>query len=390
MSACSQGGNTPCFAGQCSTPHNGLDAHSWRSLRRSGCWCPHQAPQRVHCIGPAWPVPSHMLSVWRSGRSHLFINFRRPDRHGRRVRLFTGARPFLQPCNWVHSASWCSSGSPAESPRWGWGGTGACCCLWRDSAGPWSPCRPCLWGEFWRAIPSYPLQLKPHEGSLSHWSVTCVLRWERCTITRNAFPLDGFSNDGCGLMARLTQGFAELLHTVSIHDNGMPATHVTTRVWPIYSLHKQTILHFISVFLFYLPKSFTAFLIFLHVMLQRGGVTLPQTVDVHDGHQVVKLVIGGKRHGLPHCTLRHFTIPQQAVDTVAEEGKRARWGWGARHLNVLRQFSIQTRFTQFDSWAGSQVWHGKRSQRLFQGVGPECQTLLWKESWYLFFKFCDV
>lgn len=76
--------------------------------------------------------------------------------------------------------------------------------------------------------------------------------------------------------------------------------------------------------IFYLPKSFTAFLIFLHMMLQGGRVTLPQTVDVHDGHQVVKLVIGGKRHGLPDRTLRHFPIPHQAVDPVTEEDNRGK------------------------------------------------------------------
>lgn len=59
-------------------------------------------------------------------------------------------------------------------------------------------------------------------------------------------------------------------------------------------------------------------------MLQRGGVTLPQTVDIHDGHQVVQLVVGGERHGLPDRTLRHFTIPHQAVDAVTEEGNGAR------------------------------------------------------------------
>lgn len=85
--------------------------------------------------------------------------------------------------------------------------------------------------------------------------------------------------------------------------------------------------------IWYLPKSFTAFLIFLHMMLQGGRVTLPQTVDVHDGHQVVKLVIGGKRHGLPDRTLRHFTIPHQAVDPVTEENNRAKWGRDAGKAN---------------------------------------------------------
>lgn len=131
--------------------------------------------------------------------------------------------------------------------------------------------------------------------------------------------------------------------------------------------------------IFYLPKSFTAFLIFLHMMLQGGGVTLPQTVNVHDGHQVVKLVIGGKWHGLPDRTLRHFTIPHQAVDTVTggqqremRAGRRA----GKSHLTGLWQFSIQSRFTQSDSWAGCQLWHNERSQRLFKGVGPEFHIFL--------------
>lgn len=73
-----------------------------------------------------------------------------------------------------------------------------------------------------------------------------------------------------------------------------------------------------------LPKSFTAFLIFLYMMLQGCRVTLAQTVDVHDGHQVVKLVVGGERHGLPDSTLRHLTIPQQAVHTITEVESRVR------------------------------------------------------------------
>lgn len=67
-----------------------------------------------------------------------------------------------------------------------------------------------------------------------------------------------------------------------------------------------------------LPKSFTAFLIFLYVMLQRCRITLAQAVDVHDGHKVVKLVVGGKRHGLPDGAFWHLAIPQQAEHTVAE------------------------------------------------------------------------
>lgn len=59
-------------------------------------------------------------------------------------------------------------------------------------------------------------------------------------------------------------------------------------------------------------------------MLQGHGIRLAQTVDVHDGHQVVELVVGGEGHGLPDRALRHLTIPQQAEDTVAEVEERAR------------------------------------------------------------------
>lgn len=45
------------------------------------------------------------------------------------------------------------------------------------------------------------------------------------TFTWNAFALDSFSNDGSGLMAWLAQSLAELLHAVSIHNDGMPAIH---------------------------------------------------------------------------------------------------------------------------------------------------------------------
>lgn len=53
-------------------------------------------------------------------------------------------------------------------------------------------------------------------------------QWQ--TITWNAFALDGFSNDGGGLMAWLAQSLAKLLHTVSVHNDGMPAIHTYTNI----------------------------------------------------------------------------------------------------------------------------------------------------------------
>lgn len=56
-------------------------------------------------------------------------------------------------------------------------------------------------------------------------------------LTWNAFALDGFCNDGSGLMAWLTQSFAELLHTVSIDDDGMPPRHNQTLIKPVSSFY---------------------------------------------------------------------------------------------------------------------------------------------------------
>lgn len=56
-------------------------------------------------------------------------------------------------------------------------------------------------------------------------------------------------------MARLTQSFAQLLHAVSIHDDGVPATHVRTYgVWLIYLLHKQTIIQLNAAYILFTQK----------------------------------------------------------------------------------------------------------------------------------------
>lgn len=46
-------------------------------------------------------------------------------------------------------------------------------------------------------------------------------------ITWNSFAFDGFGNDGGGLMACVAQSLAELLHTVSIHDDSVPSNRNT-------------------------------------------------------------------------------------------------------------------------------------------------------------------
>lgn len=83
-----------------------------------------------------------------------------------------------------------------------------------------------------------------------------------------------------------------------------------------------------------LPKGFTTLLIFFYVMLQGCRVTLAKTVDVHNGHQVVKLVVGGKWHGLPDSTLWHLTIPEQTEDTVTAVENKPR----------LHEYAVHTVF----------------------------------------------
>lgn len=43
-----------------------------------------------------------------------------------------------------------------------------------------------------------------------------------CACTWDPFALDGLGDDGQWLVARLTQHLAQLLHTVAVHDDGLP------------------------------------------------------------------------------------------------------------------------------------------------------------------------
>lgn len=44
-----------------------------------------------------------------------------------------------------------------------------------------------------------------------------------CIRTCDPSALEGLGDDGCGLVLGLAKGLAELLHTVSVHDDGVPA-----------------------------------------------------------------------------------------------------------------------------------------------------------------------
>ena len=58
-----------------------------------------------------------------------------------------------------------------------------------------------------------------HCGSLCVCVCVCVP--ECCTW--DALALDSLGDDGEGLVAGLTQHLAQLLHTVAVHNDGMPA-----------------------------------------------------------------------------------------------------------------------------------------------------------------------
>lgn len=76
---------------------------------------------------------------------------------------------------------------------------------------------------------TFPINTQSDAFADEEWNVT---------FTWNAFALDGFSNDGSGLMAGLAQSLAELLHAVSIHNDGMPAMH--NDVTQVIMLHHVT------------------------------------------------------------------------------------------------------------------------------------------------------
>lgn len=65
------------------------------------------------------------------------------------------------------------------------------------------------------------------------------------------------------------------------------------------------------------PKGLGTLGVGIDVMAKRGRFTLSKAVDVHDGHHIVQLVVGGEGHGLPHRALGHLSVSQQAVHAVA-------------------------------------------------------------------------
>lgn len=103
----------------------------------------------------------------------------------------------------------------------------------------------------------------------------------------NSAAFEGLGDDGCGLVLSLAEGLAQLLHAVSIHDDGVPA------------------------------KGLAALLVDVQLVLQRGRVALAQAVDIKNGDEVVQLVEAGKGHGLPHGAFRQLSVSQQAIDSVA-------------------------------------------------------------------------
>ena len=81
---------------------------------------------------------------------------------------------------------------------------------------------------------------------------------------------------------------------------------------PVYRLHVMTV-HHNGVE----PKGVEPLPVHLHLVLERRGLALSESVHVHDGDQVVQLVVAGEGGGLPHAPLGALPVPHEAVDPVA-------------------------------------------------------------------------
>lgn len=160
------------------------------------------------------------------------------------------------------------------------------------------------------------------------------------------------------------------------------------RVWLTYSLHKLTIPQFSATYIVFTQK--------LHSVsdISPRGAAEGRSHTAPDGWcpwWPPGCQAGNRRQTTrpprPRPQTFHHPPPGSRHDNWGGQQSAMRAGCRAAksHFNVLRQFSIQTRFTQCDSWAGSQMWHDERSQRLFQGGGPEFQTCLVKEIFIHFF-----
>lgn len=126
-----------------------------------------------------------------------------------------------------------------------------------------------------------------------------VLQYRISLVTFEAFALKSFGYNGSGLpfyLFGMPHSLAQLLHIMAVHHISVEAEetnwlHVTNNI-RARKMKQQ--------YLEDLPESLAAPLEGVHVVLQWCCFTLAQTVHINNGHQIVKLVIGGKSHGFPH------------------------------------------------------------------------------------------
>ena len=63
-------------------------------------------------------------------------------------------------------------------------------------------------------------------------------------------------------------------------------------------------------------KSFQALPVDFEIMLERSGLTLSQSVDIEDDHQIVQFVVASKIESLPDGSFSTLSISNQAVDPI--------------------------------------------------------------------------
>ena len=80
-----------------------------------------------------------------------------------------------------------------------------------------------------------------------------------------------------------------------------------------------------------------ALLVSVEVVAKGCGLALAETVDVHNGDQVVQLMMAGQRSGFPHRAFRAFAVAEQNVCAVVEAVHPAAQGHADPHTEPLAE-----------------------------------------------------
>jgi hypothetical protein len=112
----------------------------------------------------------------------------------------------------------------------------------------------------------------------------------------------------------------------------MMASGLSSRPTPL--KHFGDFLDVVAVNVFHAPaEGFKAFAINADVMAERRRLALAETVRVHDGDQIIQLVITRERRGFPNGAFGDFAVAQQDVSVVIQFVEPR----GARHADADAQ-----------------------------------------------------